>query len=139
MTCNLKRVFDKLFANSKRLFLIDSIGALITAFILMAILSLFEERFGMPRKTLYLLSGIAYVFATFSIYCYYFIKHNWRPLLKTIAVANTLYCLLTAILLVVYYDNITIIGFSYFVTEIIIISCLVFIELKAVSMKRASN
>ena len=122
--------------NLKRLFLIDSIGALITAFLLIAILTLFEASFGMPRNTLYLLSGIACVFATFSICCYYFINLNWQPFLITIAVANTLYCLLTAIILVVYYDRITIIGLAYFVTEIIIISCLVLIELKAVSIKR---
>ncbi|MEO5999747.1 MAG: hypothetical protein ABIN89_23325 [Chitinophagaceae bacterium] len=136
MPYNLIRVLDKLFTNTKRLFLIDSIGALTTAFLLIAILLPFEESFGIPRKILYLLSGIACVFATFSICCYYFINLSWRPFLRTIAVANTLYCILTAIILSVHYDRITIIGFVYFVTEIIIIICLVLIELKAVNIKK---
>ena len=136
MTNRLKRVLDKLLSNSKILFLVDSVGALITAFILVIITTIFKVRIGLPCKTLYLLSIIAGAFAIFSIYCFCFVKFNWRPFLTIIAAANTLYCLSTAVLLVVYFDRMPRIAISYFVAEIIIMSSLVLVELKSASMSK---
>jgi hypothetical protein len=45
--------------NSKKIFLIDGIGALLSAVFLGVILVKFEESFRMPRTILYLLSSVA--------------------------------------------------------------------------------
>ena len=136
MTTKQLSILDRLMLNSKKLFLIDSIGAFLTAFILFAILSRYEERFGMPRKVLYVLSVMACIYAIYSIYCYYFIEHPWRPFLKIIGIANLLYCMLTIRLVIAYHHSITILGFIYFLLEISVIGCLVIIELKASNFKK---
>lgn len=114
----------------KRYFLIDGIGALLTSFFLIAILSTFKEQFGMPQNTLSLLSIIAIVFCVYSICCFFFAGKNWRPFLRIISIANILYCCLTLGLVVYQYSHLTILGITYFVLEIIIVCGLVFFELQ---------
>ena len=116
----------------KTLFLIDGAGALLTAVLLFAVLPRLDAYFGMPKHILYLLSAIACVFAVYSLSCYFFTSKNYKPFLKAIAIANTLYCLLTAILLVVYYTQLTIFDFTYFILEMMVIGCLVFFEKRSV-------
>ena len=48
--------------NPKKLFLIDSLGALISAVMLGLVLTRFEHIFGMPQNVLYFLSFIACTF-----------------------------------------------------------------------------
>jgi hypothetical protein len=57
---NIKNALSKAEINPNRVFLVDAIGALLTAFFLFSILAQFESFFGMPSKILYLLSGIAF-------------------------------------------------------------------------------
>jgi len=117
----------------KTLFLMDGAGALLTAALLFAVLPKLETYFRMPKHILYLLSAIACMFAVYSLSCYFFAGKNNKLLLKVIAIANTLYCLLTAIFLVVYYTQLTIFDFTYFILEMMIIGCLVFFEKRSVS------
>jgi hypothetical protein len=127
------RLIDKLVSNSKRLFLIDGLGACLTAFFLVAILARFEDSFGMPRTVLYFLSLVACIYAIYSFCCHFFISSNWRPYLKAIAIANAIYCCLTFGLVIYFYPILTILGLLYFLLEIIVVSILVLIELKALS------
>ena len=120
----------KLNYNPKKLFLIDSIGAFLSAIFLFLILSYFEQEFGLPKKMLYFLFVFACIFSIFSFSCFRIIDKNWSKYLQTISIANFLYCLLTLILIVFYHNRITILGLIYFIIEIIIISCLAYVELK---------
>lgn len=124
---------DKLASNPKRIFLIDSVGAFFTAFLLSTILTRLEEEFGMPRKVLIPLSILACVYAIYSLCCHFLVDGKWRPFLKIIAAANLIYCCITAGFLILYYQSLTILGFVYFIGEILIISGLAFIELLAIS------
>ena len=117
----------------KTLFLIDGLGALVTAFFLFVILRTYNVYFGMPQNTLTYLSLIAIVFCLYSITCYFFLKDNWRPFLKTISMANLLYCCLTMGLVIYYYPSLTILGVSYFLAEIIVVFVVVFVELKTLA------
>ena len=126
---------DKLQFKPKTLFLIDSIGALLTAVILIIIKAYFNERFGIPWHTVYILSSIAFIFALYSFSCYYFLKHKWQPYLITIGIANFLYCCSTAALIFIHYDNLTKLAVAYFAFEILIMCCLVFIELKVATVE----
>ncbi len=114
--------------NPKTLFLIDSLGALLSAFLLGVVLVRFESVFGMPRKALYFLSSIACVFAVYSFSCFLRLSENWRPYLKIIAVANLLYCGLTLVLVVYLYQRLAILGLLYFIVELIIVSILAIFE-----------
>lgn len=130
MTMRSQQVLNKLASNPKRLFLIDSLGALLSAFLLGVILVQFESTFGMPRQVLYFLSFIACIFALYSFFCYLRIPQNWRPFLKAIAFANLIYCCITIGLLFYFRQKITVWGMIYFILEIGIVISLVSIELK---------
>ena len=112
----------------KKLFLIDGFGAVVTAFMLGFVLSSFETLFGMPQNILFILAGIACCFAIYSFSCYFFIKENGKPFLKVIAIANTLYCILTLVLVIYLNQTLTWLGVAYFVGEIIIVLALVSVE-----------
>lgn len=108
-------------------------GALLTAFLTGVVLRMFVNTFGMPPKLLSILSILACIFAVYSMSCYFLIGKNWRTYLKIIAVANLMYCLLTAILVMLLYQQITILGIIYFIGEILIILGLVYVELSVSS------
>lgn len=133
MQNKLKFLVDTFSSNPKKLFLVDSIGAFVSAILLFVILSFFEQEFGLPKKTLYLFFGIACIFTIYSIYCFYYIDKQWRLFLRIIAIFNLLYCLLTVLFLVVFFNSVTTVGYLYFFLEIIIVSCLAYIELKTVN------
>ncbi len=128
MIKHIRPLITQLATHPKRLFLIDGLGAFLTAFMLGVVLSNFESSFGMPLKTLDFLSFLAGIFCLYSFCCYFFVSGNWRPFLKAIAVANTLYCCITLGLVFYYYQNLTLLGIVYFLGEIGIVMGLVVVE-----------
>lgn len=118
----------------KKLFLIDGIGALVSAFFLGVVLIGLQEKIGMPKSMLYFLATLPVFFAVYSFTCYFFLKENQKPFLRGIAILNLMYCFLTIGLLFLYDHNLTLLGWTYFVVELIILFVLICIEFKA-SMK----
>jgi len=114
----------------RKLFLIDGIGAVITALLLSLVLAQFEPYFGMPAKILYILAGLAVVFAFYSFSCYWLLNNNYSVFLKGIATANILYCLLTIALMIYFHNSLTWLGIAYFVGEIILVLSLAQVEIK---------
>jgi len=121
--------------NQKKLFLIDSLGAMLSAFILSQLLARFENVFGMPKNVLYQLSIIACVFAIYSLTCYLTKLENWRLYLKLIATANFTYCIITLGCIIDQFQKITFLGHLYFVIELCIVIPLAFFEFKTASKK----
>jgi hypothetical protein len=119
----------------KKLFLADGLGALLTSVLLIALLTTFNESFGMPLKAVYVLASVAFVYFIYSISCYLFLGHNWNPYLKLIAIANLFYCFATITLVVFFYQSLTSLGVIYFIAELIIIFCLLLIEFKTAFQK----
>jgi hypothetical protein len=115
----------------RKLFLIDSLGALLTAILLGFVLARFEPVFGMPKKVLYILSFIACIFFIYSFLCFLGKVENWRRYLKIIAVANLLYCCLTIVLAIYFFQKLTIPGLIYFALEIVVVTVLAIIELRS--------
>lgn len=111
-----------------RPFLIDGIGAIITALMLGVILPAFQPVFGMPTEILHLLSGVASAFALYSLICHFFLKKNRSAFLRIIAMCNAVYCLITLGLMVGYREVITGWGIAYFVGEIAVVLLLVRLE-----------
>lgn len=126
----MREIIRRLTQKPKTLFLVDSLGALVTVFFLFTILRPFHKYFGMPQITLTYLSLIAAIFCLYSITCFLLLKHNWQPFLRTISIANLLYCSLTIGLVIYYYYSLTLLGITYFLVEIILVCGLVFVELK---------
>lgn len=117
-------------ASPKTLFLIDCLGALLSAFLVGIILTRFESDFGLPRKAAFYLSIIPCVYAIYSFMGFLLIKENWKPYLRIIALANLLYCCLTISLVIYFYQHLTALGLLYFVGEVVVIVGLAFVELK---------
>jgi lysylphosphatidylglycerol synthetase-like protein (DUF2156 family) len=114
----------------KSIFLFDGIGALITTFFMAVILKTFNKYVGMPKIILIYFFAISAVFSLYSFTCFFILKANLQPFLKTIIVANSLHCFLTALLVLCHYQNLTILGMAYFLAELVVIGGLAFIELK---------
>lgn len=114
----------------RQLFLIDGIGAMVTAVLLSQVLARFESVFGMPSTILYALASLAVGFAVYSFTCYWLLKKNWKPYLKGIAIANMIYSLTTLGLIVYLNESLTYLGLIYFIGEIIIILFLASWEFK---------
>lgn len=126
----INRVINHLEDKPKTVFIIDSLGALMTAFFLFVIIRSFNEYFGMPKTVLHYLSIIAVCFCLYSAVCFLFLKKRVAHFIRIIGILNLLYCLITTLLIIKYYPQLTMIGGLYFLFEILIISILAYIELK---------
>ncbi len=116
-------------AKLRSILLLDGVGAVISGIMHAWVLVYFEDNIGMPVPILRILGAIAFVFAIYSFSSAHWGGPKKALLLKGIAIANTLFCLASLILLVLYYPSLTKIGFGYFVLEIIVVMLLVRFEL----------
>lgn len=121
--------------NTKTLFAIDGLGALLSVFLLGVVLVQFESLFGMPKETLYFLAFLPCLFAVYDLVCYLKVKRNELFFLKGIAIANLLYCCLSVVFVIHHYAQLTNLGLIYFVLELIVVLVLVSIQLKTVFKK----
>ena len=120
---------------TKKIFLIDSLGALISAIILL-IIPLFERQFGISRNLALILVPLPIIFSVFSFISYKLDNEKWKSLLKIIAIANLFYCCLTLYIILTNFATLKKLGITYFVVEIFIIILLAKFELK-IANKRA--
>ena len=112
----------------KLLFLLDGLGALISAYILGVVLVKFESIFRIPENTLYFLTIFPVFFALFDFYAFRKVKYKAAILLKIIAALNISYCFLSIIVAMVHADVISAYGWGYLALELAIILILAFIE-----------
>lgn len=126
----------------RRVFLIDALGALLTALSLSFVLVPLETYFGMPDSSLYLLSAIAFCLFIYSLSCYKFVKSHFKPFLATLVVINSLYCFISIGFVLKAYTLLTSLGKAYFLLEIIIIATLIRVEWKTyrhLSLKKSTK
>lgn len=112
----------------RSLFLIDGVGALISAFLLGVVLVQFESVIGMPVKALYILAALPVGFALYDAICYWGIKQNFGPFLKGISLINIGYCGLSVAFLSQHHESLTVVGWIYFVGELLIVLFLSAVE-----------
>lgn len=115
----------------RTLFLVDGLGALLSAFMLGVVLVRFENNFGIPASTLYILAAVPCAFVIYDMYCYFKIQKNLSHYLKYIAIANLAYCILSISLSYRHLDSITRLGWIYILLELAIIIILAILELRA--------
>ncbi len=115
---------------AKQFLLVDAIGALVSASLLLFLLVPYQNFFGMPEHIVRVLAYIALGFATYSFLSFLFSRENAHKFLRLIALLNTLYCLLTGSLVIYHTNELTSWGILYFIGEIILIIFLVQKELQ---------
>lgn len=111
-----------------RLFRIDGLGAMVSSLILLVII-MWPEVFGMPRTVLFGLLPFALAFAAYSMGCAHFRPVRWKPLLAGIAIANLFYAMVTLTLVYVYFEQLTLLGRGVFIAEVVVVLVIVHAEL----------
>jgi len=114
---------------ARTLFLIDGFGAMLSAFMLGFVLMNNQPLIGMPVEVLQILASIPCLFAMYSFAGRFIIKGRVEPYLKWIAIANFMYCLTTAALVLLFFKELTALGIAYFMLEIAIVVYLARAEL----------
>lgn len=112
----------------RQLFLIDALGATLSAILLGVVLTTFYLTFGMPVFILRVLAGIAILFAVYSFWQYFRFPRKWPPFLRAIALANFFYCGLVLSLVIRHFPELTFWGRAYFIGELLIILALATLE-----------
>jgi len=123
----------KIISNPKKLFLIDGLGAILSAFLLGVVLVKYESVFGIPLTTLYFLAAIPVLFAMHDLCCSKKNNDQIGKLLKRVAILNFLYCCISIVLAFYHFKTITIFGWTYILVEILIVLILAIIEYKVAS------
>ena len=134
-----QQILNKTTSNPKLLFLVDGFGALLSAFLLGIFLTRFETTFGMPKSTLYFLASLPCVFAIYDFYCYLRINGNWKYFLKTIAIANIIYCFISMIMIIYHFQKLTSLGLIYFLLEFAIVITIASIEFRTALSSKLKN
>jgi hypothetical protein len=117
-------------ANPKRLFIIDGLGAIVSAFFLGIVLVKLDKFFGIPTSALYFLAALPCLFAIYDFFSYIKSGNNIGLFLKGIAITNLLYCCLSIGLAIYHIDVITYLAWLYIIIEVMIVSTIAFIELR---------
>jgi hypothetical protein len=120
------------FIQPKNVFLIDGAGAFLSALLLWCLIAPFESFFGFPGDIAKSLAVLPVMYAVYSLCCQVFVKSEQTIFIKIIIAANLLYCILSLVLVVFYFDRITIFGLWYFLSEKVIVLALVMREWKIV-------
>lgn len=110
------------------LFLVDGLGALLSALLLGAVMPRLISFVGIPVSTLYLLAAFPVLFAIYDFYCFRGDGRKAGSQLRVIATLNLLYCILSVGLVIYHRDTVTIPGFVYFVLELLIVVSLALVE-----------
>ncbi|OWU92822.1 MULTISPECIES: hypothetical protein [unclassified Flavobacterium] len=123
--------------NPKMLLLADSLGALLSALLLWALMQDFSPAAGMPKNALSLLLGASLCLWLYSGACFLLVKEKWAFFIRTLSAANCFYCLAALLMAIIHRKNLTFFGAVYFSGETALILALAWIELRTAG--RISN
>jgi O-antigen/teichoic acid export membrane protein len=98
-------------------FLIDGIGAAFSALLLIIIIVPFESFFGFPSDVAVSLAILPIVFCVYSLTCHFTKPKYWSIFLRSIAICNLLYCVLTITLVMYFFQQLSVFGILYFLIE----------------------
>lgn len=116
--------FDVREPSTRQLFLLDACGATLSTLLHGVALPRTVAYHGMPTLILYPLAAIALAFAIYGVSCYVVQPRNWRRYLNILAWLNQAYVVLTLITVILFSPLLTMIGYSYFFIEMIVVGSL---------------
>ena len=134
-----KNVIERFSSDPRKLFLIDGMGATLSAFLLGVVLVRLESLFGIPPQALYFLAFLPCIFMVFDLYCYLRVHENVAPFLQAIAYINILYCCLSIGVAFYHAQQLTPLGWAYIIIEILIVILIAVIELKTATRLKARS
>ena len=114
--------------DKRKIFLLDGIGALVSASFTGLVLPLFSQWIGLPLWSLYCLAMFPVSYGVYSLCCYWFINEIRPSLLKAIIIANLFYCVLSGAV-ILFFPSLTILGSLLLTAEILIVLGVVAIEI----------
>ncbi len=123
-------LLDRFLRRPRTLFLLDGVGALVTALLVGVVLPRLGEYIGTPRPVLRALALTAAVFAAYSLACAALQPTRWPGYLRGIALANAGYCAVTAAVLIRFRATLHPLDWIYFAGEIVVVGALVTLELR---------
>ena len=126
-------MIQSFIVNPKKIFLIDALGAAVSAILLGVVLVKLERVFGIPESTLYFLAAFPILFILYDLFCLTKNKNDLGPFLKLIAVVNITYCCLSIGMTIYHLNTITFFGYLYILIEVIITFTLAVFEYKVAS------
>ena len=135
MKFTYKTILSPLVAHPRRIFLIDGIGACLSAVFLVALLIPFETYFGMPKPVSHGLALVAGSYALYSLCCYGLNIGHWRFFLSIIIIANIAYAGLTIGAIFYHYQHLTRLGVLYFLLELVVLLGVILLETRLISIK----
>lgn len=114
---------------SKKVFLLDAIGAFFSAFLLFFIHEILNKDFyNLPNQIITFLYATAGIYMVYSFTCYMLVANKWKKFLSILIGLNLLYILMVVLVLLLFKEQITPLGLSYFLIEIGVISLIIRIE-----------
>lgn len=126
----LDSLAEKLSTQPRRVFLMDGLGAVVSALALGVGLPAVQPLIGMPREVLLFLAAIPVGYAIYSFGCAARLPVKWPSWLRGIAKLNAAYAGLSVALLAAHAAQIQPLGWAYFVGEILLLSGLAPLEWK---------
>jgi hypothetical protein len=112
----------------RRIFLLDALGALLTACILGLILPQFKDEFLLNIEVFYLLAAYVVILFFYSFSIVLIQPVNWVLLMRIIAMANAAYCFFTFGIIFFVSPTISTLGIAYFVGEAGVILRIAYLE-----------
>ena len=135
----LQKAFKKIDSNPRILFLVDGLGAILSAFMLGVVWVRWENIFGIPPTSLYLLALLPCLFAGYDFYCYQKKSGNVGAYLQGIGFLNLAYCVLSMGLAIYHYEQLTYFGWIYILIEIVIVVLLSLLEINTGLRNKEDN
>ena len=124
----MNQLFQFFTNKPKQLFLLDALGAFITATFIGVVMRSHFDIFGLAAQEAFVMSFIAYSFFCFSGICYLFVRNKQYQYILIIASANLLYTLLSFFIFLNHFKDLTPFGIVYLISEIVTIMLLVTLE-----------
>ncbi len=121
-------MLDYFVTNPRKLFIVDGLGAVVSAFMLGVVLVLLHSHIGIPQKTLYFLATFPVFFGLVDLYAYRQSAEKWPSFLKWIAIGNLMYCFVSIACAYLHWESIKPLGWIYLVLEIVIQLILIRLE-----------
>ena len=124
--------FSRITKNHFNIFLLDAIGAFLSIFLLLFVVMANEIFFGLSKSLATNLVIPILGLLIFSTSCFFLKPQNWKLLMKFVVLGNVSYCLFILATIFLNFKQLTILGVSYFLIELLIICFLIGIEIMTI-------
>lgn len=121
-------VLHKFAKRPKILFLLDGVGAFVSALFLAFILPAIQDKIGLSREHLLYLATFAGFLLLIDVYRFMAANDKWEKRIRLVIMLNLIYCAVSVVVVGLSYQTITALGLIYFAGEIFVILLLVRFE-----------